>query len=155
MSQSTSWFYYLKHQFQEVILRIVSNSSPTYINTIISNWDFMLSALLNSFFMYLRIFFFNFTSLPLPPSLFLPLFFAHLQFFIFVHNLLHVPPPPPSPLKDVKKVLDFYTPCLWRVGCNSFDIICVCVTTLTTKRTDIWAWISACRSRGMISRSSL
>ena len=55
----------------------------------------------------------------------------------------------------------FYTPRLWRVGCNSFDIVCVCVcvcvsiTTLTAKRTDIRTWISACRSSGRISRSSL
>ena len=50
---------------------------------------------------------------------------------------------------------------LWRVRCNSFDIVCVCVsvcvcvTTLTTKRTDIRTWISSCRLSGRISRSSL
>ncbi len=51
---------------------------------------------------------------------------------------------------------------LWRVRCNSVDIVsvcvclsvCVCVTTLTAKRTDIHTWISLCRSSGRISRSS-
>ncbi len=52
---------------------------------------------------------------------------------------------------------DFYTP-RHRVGCNSFDIVCVCVclcvTTLTAKRTDIQTCISVCRSSERISRSS-
>ncbi len=53
----------------------------------------------------------------------------------------------------------YYTRRLWRVGCNSFGIVCVSVsvsvTTLMAKRTDIQTWISACRSSGRISRSSL
>ncbi len=60
----------------------------------------------------------------------------------------------------------FITPhvTLWRVGYNSFDIVCVsvCVSvcvcvrlTLTAKRMDIQTWISVCRSSGRISRSSL
>ncbi len=59
----------------------------------------------------------------------------------------------------------FFTPhvTLWRVGCNSFDIVCVSVClcvclcvrlTLTAKRMDIQTWISVCRSSGRISRSS-
>ncbi len=47
---------------------------------------------------------------------------------------------------------------MWRVGCNSFDImclcVCLCVTTLTGKRTDRQTWISVCRSSGRISRLS-
>ncbi len=39
----------------------------------------------------------------------------------------------------------FYTPRLWRVGCHSFDIVClwlcVSVTTLTAERTDVRTWI--------------
>ncbi len=50
-----------------------------------------------------------------------------------------------------------FTPC-FNDGYNSFDIVClcvrVCVTTLLAKWTDIWTWISGCRSSGWISRSS-
>ncbi len=40
----------------------------------------------------------------------------------------------------------FYTPRPWRDGCNSFDIICVCVSvcvrlTLSTERTYIQTWM--------------
>ncbi len=55
-----------------------------------------------------------------------------------------------------------YTPRLWLVGCNSFDIVClsvcVCVSirlTLMAERTDIQTWILPWTSSGRISSSSL
>ena len=40
------------------------------------------------------------------------------------------------------------------MGCNSFDIVCPSVTTLTAERTSIQTWFLVCRSSGRISRSS-
>ena len=49
----------------------------------------------------------------------------------------------------------YYTPNLWRDGCNSFGIVCLFVRlTLGTEWTDIRSWILAWRSSGRISRSS-